>query len=101
MRRVTGGMYVPQSRLKGGLYYPPLLLNPPSRDYFMSLFVRFSKLENVAHFCHFIGYTLTCLVSGVRAIVLTMVLSEKVSWRRRYVGCSWLEVVGCIVGYRL
>lgn len=94
-------MYVPQSQLKGGLYYPSLLLNPPSRGYFMPLFVGFSRLENVAHFFHFISYTLTCLVSGVRAVVLTVVLSEEVSWRRRYVGCPWQEVVGCIVEYRL
>lgn len=80
VRRVMGGMYVPQSQLKGGLCYPALLLNPPSRGCFMPPFVRFSKLENVAHFFHFIGYTLTCLVSGLRAIVLTVALSEEVSW---------------------
>lgn len=37
-----------------------------------------SILENVAHFFHFVGYTLTCLVSGwCGAVGLTVVLS----WR--------------------
>ena len=30
VRRVTGGMYVSQGRLKGGIMAPSLLLNPPS-----------------------------------------------------------------------
>lgn len=34
-----------------------------------------SILENVAHFFHFIGYTLTCLVSGLWAVGLTVALS--------------------------
>lgn len=37
---MTGGMYVPQGRLKVGLekYGPTLLLNPPSKDEFHVLF---------------------------------------------------------------
>ena len=48
------------------------------------------------------GYTLTCLVSEVEAIVLTAVLSGKVNWRRRYVGCSGKEWSGIswVIDYR-
>ncbi len=68
----------------------------------MSLSVRLSILENVAHFFHPIGYTLTCLVSGVGAIMLTVVLSGEVSWRRRYIGCFGKEWSGAswVIDYR-
>lgn len=64
--------------------------------------MKFSNLENVAHFFHSMGYTLTCLASEVEAIALTVVLSEKVSWRRRYVGCFGKERSGVswVIDYR-
>lgn len=42
MRRVTGGMYVPQGHLKAGIMAPSLLLNPPFGGDFTPLSVRFS-----------------------------------------------------------
>lgn len=68
----------------------------------MPLFVGLSILENVAHFFRPIGYTLTCLISGARAIMLTVVLSGEVSWRRRYIGCSGKGRLGVswVIDYR-
>lgn len=66
----------------------------------MSSSVAFSILENVAHFFHFVGYTLTCLVNE-KGLLSSLLYFQEGGLATAVCRLFWQEVVGCIVGYRL